>query len=363
VAFGLSRAGDEPAAVRINAEAEAIAEHLPEHNQHSDPVFRSLAMTWAKRDPARAAAWLEKLSGASAFNDFGGRLAIALLPDHPAEAEAMWNRAAERMRRRFAGLYPCWRYAQIADFCYALARVDRSRAERIAQDAETPALRVRALGAIALAAAESEPAAGRALLESLVRDELPRLVPRQSHSADAPPVTAAWLLPIAEQIDPQLGPECLWRSLALRAPPRRGDVNDRAAEIELELAKMLARYDRSLARALAEPLAARLPASTHPAMTKLDSQQALVVASHVRSEARYLMAAAVHVDPHWAVELLGRLPQYDTAATRHLQNEAREALVVTLANHGADRWMECHAYFAGFWKTMRETDSKAHVGQ
>ena len=64
------------------------------------------------------------------------------------------------------------------------------------------------------------------------------------------------MLPVAERIDPGLVDEYLWRSLAMRPPrPWETDTGGRLEQADVQLAMMLARYDRDIARSLVEPLA------------------------------------------------------------------------------------------------------------
>lgn len=357
VADGLFAVGEREQAEGIVREAEALVEQLPYDRVELRDTFRILALAVAHSDPDRAIAWLDKDDDDDWFTywfqEAGGELALKLLPDHPVAAEEIWNRTVERDRGREHRAFSCWRYGHIADLCYGLARIDRARAERIAETAENHPLRVRALAAIALALSETDPVAARRLLSRVVRDELPRPAADDGSWYEwlSPSVTAAWLLPIAEKVAPELGAECLWRSLALRLPrPRRDRLDGGDVQADLAIVKMLARYDRGLARTLLEPIAARLPELAAPALSRLESNHGRLVAVQAMGLANDVVSTAVHVDPRWAVELLDRLPRAEGAPHRQLHNEVRGALVGTLGRHGADRWEECDAFCASFWK-------------
>jgi thiol-disulfide isomerase/thioredoxin len=355
VADGLFAVGEREQAERIVCEAEALVERLPHDPVQLRDTFRILALAVARSDSDRAMAWLEKYDDTYWYQEAGGQLAVKLLPDHPAAAEEIWHRTVERNRGREQRVFSCWRYGQIADLCYGLARIDRDRAQRIAETAENHPLRVRAFAAIALALAESDPPAARDLLKTVVRDELPQPGADDGSWYDSlsPSVTAAWLLPIAEKVAPELGRECLWRSLAMRLPrPRRDRLDGGDVQAELATVKMLARYDRALARTLLEPIAARLPELAGPALTRLEPNHGRLILFQAIGLANDVVSAAVHVDPRWAVELLDHLPQGEGAPHRQLHNEVRGALIGTLGRHGADRWEECDAFCASFWKPI-----------
>ena len=359
VAAGLSGAGDDQRAGEVISEAEKLAEQLPAWDQESQRTFRMLALNLAKRDPVRAAAWLEKIEQDYSYISSGGDLAVDLLPEHPAAAEDAWNRTAKRLGDDWRKCHMGERSIQLAEFCYRLAGIDRQRAVQVARNTPVQPLRVRGLGAVALRLAESDPASARQLLESLLHDELPR--PAVDDEFDpfgfsylAPPLTAAWLLPIAERIDPQLARECFWRALALRAPrPRRGPFSDRDVEIDISLTMMLSRYDRIIARALLEPLVARLPEYRAPATSDLKAQHAMVVAINCRSLERLIVSAAAHVDPRWAVKLFETFPP----GLRYGSFGVAQALVNTLSKQGANRWGEdgfFDACSANYWQPKPE---------
>ncbi|HEX7446787.1 MAG TPA: carboxypeptidase regulatory-like domain-containing protein [Pirellulales bacterium] len=361
VAAGLYDAGDGQQADEIISEAEEIAEQLPEFDRESQQTFRMLALNLAKRDPARGMAWLERIKRDYPYVNDGGDLAVKLLPEHPDAAEETWDRTTTRLDGDWHRCHMGVRGLQLANFCYRLAGINRLRAEQIARDTHVQPLRVRGLAAVALRLASSDTDAARKLLVQIIRDELPR--PELDDDFDpfgfpglAAPLTAAWLLPIAERIDPQLGRECFWRSLALRAArPRLGQLDDEAAEIDIRLTMMLSRYDRDIARALLRPLVARLPELEPPAASQLNTRHAIGVAMNCRSLERTIISAAVHIDPLWAVEILDKLPQPEPPASGGF--DVVEALVNTLSRRGPNRWGEENffsAFSANYWQPNHE---------
>lgn len=163
------------------------------------------------------------------------------------------------------------------------------------------------------------------------------------------------LLPIAERVAPDLCREIMWRSLALRLPrPRRDHFDDEVETTDLELAKMLARYDRDLARHLLEPLAEPIEQLMLPGTTALKSPHASEAAQSATRWARDLVVAAVHVDPHLGRELLDRIIAAVAASKYYIAEGARQSFVWTLARHGPDRWLENSVYCAGFWSPRKE---------
>lgn len=362
VAAGLFDVGDGQQANEVMSEAEKLAEQLPEFDRESQQTFRMLALNLAKHDPDRAMAWLEKIKSDYSYINDGGDLAVKLLPEHPAAAEETWDRTTKRLDGDWQRCHMGERGLQLANLCYRLAGSDRQRAERIARDTQVQPLRVRGLAAVALRLADSDPDVARKLLESIVRDELPR--PEVDDDFDpfgfrsiAAPLTAAWLLPIAERIDPRLGRECFWRSLALRAArPRRGQLNDEAAEIDISLTMMLSRYDRDIARALLKPLVARMPELEPPAASQLQPRHAMAVEMNCRSLQRTIVSAAVHVDPRWAIQIFDKISQPEPLSSGNFYYVV-EALVNTLSRQGANRWGEesfFSAFSANYWRPKGE---------
>lgn len=354
-------ARDSQRAAEVMTEAEKIAEQLPEFDEETQQTFRMLALNLAKRDPTRAMGWLERIKHDYSYINDGGDLAVSLLPEHPATAEETWHRTTKRLDGDWRRCHMGERGLQLANLCYRLAGINRQRAEQMARETQVQPLRVRGLAAVALRLADSDPDSARKLLESIVRDELPR--PEVDDDFDpfgfrhlAPPLTAAWLLPIAERVDPQLGRECFWRSLALRpARPRRGQRNDEAEQIDISLTMMLSRYDRDIARALLQPLIARLPELERPAASQLQAWHAIAVAMNCRSLQRTIVSAAVHIDPRWAIELYDDLSPPEPPASSGF--DVLEALVNTLSRQGANRWGEegfFSAFSANYWQPTRE---------
>ncbi|HVA46877.1 MAG TPA: carboxypeptidase-like regulatory domain-containing protein [Pirellulales bacterium] len=347
VAERLFALGEVARARQVLAEAENDAKSLIPDGAAQSAFFR-VALAAAHDDADRAIDWLAK--AAFYLRRSGGRVAAGLLPDHPQRAVEAWNLVAEAMRKDRGRTGVEGRAA--AEFCYRLAKVDRPLAEQVAADAEEAIMRYREKGAIILALAETQPAEARRLLAALVREELPRLPIDESWLAGLPlesaPAIAAWLLPVAERVDPDLCGELFWRSLALRLPrPGRNNLNNQAERADIELAKLLARYDRDVARALLEPLAANAcagPTAEQPDM---------------------ILHALLHVDPRWAKSFIDALadapsskmqPRAEAAAARaafpEVDDRLRFNLLYALALPLPERWNGRNEYSnsAPFWK-------------
>lgn len=332
--------GQVTEARQVLTEAENVAKPLfPDYATQYASFL--LALAAAHDEPDRAVAWLDKAGGYLKMH--GCRLAIGLLPDHPRQAVEVWNRVAAAMRAHQGRTSDGIEYRAAARFFYRLALVDRARAEQLATDADEAILRFRAKGAIFLALAQTQPVEARRLLAALVREELPQLqtpetwlLPMQSA-----PAIAAWLLPVAEQVAPDLCGELFWRSLALRpSRPRRVSrehLFTQVEDIDFELAKLLSRYDRDIARALLEPPAANAFASGERAQAQILGGRTYKV-----------FLAAIHVDPRWAKSLLDAIA--DSPASIKLADSSRYYFVCTLALPLPERWNGLHEYCAGFWE-------------
>ena len=144
---------------------------------------------------------------------------------------------------------------------------------------------------------------------------------------------AGVLLPVAERIDPGLVNEYLWRSLAMRQPnPWETIPRGRHAEADVQLAMMLARYDRAIARTLVEPLAQ----GTGPAPVYFSSRGELYV-------------AAAAIDPKWAVALVEALPDDPDLKMQSPKNSARLAVATVLGRAGDQRFRKLQHSFLHLW--------------
>jgi hypothetical protein len=149
-------------------------------------------------------------------------------------------------------------------------------------------------------------------------------------------------LPLAEEVDPELCRELFWQSLALRPrQPRRDDLVWGAELTDVELAKLLGRYDREIARALLEPLTAEASAGNDERGRTAE-----------RVTAFGLFTAAVHIDPRWAKSLLDAVG--DSPSLLGAGEDTRLQFVCILAVPPPERWVGEGAwpvdFSAGLWK-------------
>ena len=116
---------------------------------------------------------------------------------------------------------------------------------------------------------------------------------------------------------------------------------------------MLARYDRDVARALLEPMAARLPQIAAPIATALNGPPAWSVRAYANHKRRYILIAAALIDARWAMDLAARLP---SSADRFDSSE--HYLAATLGPPYDERWsgevydarwINYGAFGAGYW--------------
>src|SRR5262249_39362520 len=226
---------------------------------------------------------LKDLKDAYEYDRHHGNIAHKLAGKNPAEAERVLNMLRHPNQ-------PTLRDQWAQRVCYRMAPVDLERAKRIADRIGDPYHKAYALGVMAQALARSQPAVAAELLHKAFALLQAHVEAGKDHFNGfwGAASVAGCLLPVAEQIDPQLVPEFFWRALSFRWPPPREDDPAATGEMgDAALAMMLARYDRAAARSLVEALAKRA--------TKLTG----------RTEAYF--TAAILIDPRWAVELLGGL--------------------------------------------------------
>ena len=189
---------------------------------------------------------LELLKGTEEgeHNRFLGHIAHRLAGKKPAEAE----RVLLMMRDH----WPYFRDMYTQRVCYRMANLDRDRALRLARGMTDYRYKARALGAMALAFAQTGKDGGEAdaLLDEAfgVLEQVAGGKQDQWDGLSMACTAAAGLLPIVEQVDPCRVREHLWRTLAMRPPLRSGDNRDGIPLIAgSRVAAMVACYDRDSA--------------------------------------------------------------------------------------------------------------------
>jgi RNA polymerase sigma factor (sigma-70 family) len=308
----------------ILREGEALAKQLPKAGwvAYAKGAF---AEELVQIDQEAALALTKDLSDAREFDRHHGNIAHELGGRDPAQAERVLAMVKDQFQREH----------YTVRVVYRMAPLDLARALRLAESIGDDGLKGYAMGMAALGLSEAGKDRAREVLEnayaSLERSSgAGQLKPSETYHLTS---IAAALLPVAERVDAGLVDEYLWRSLALRAPkPWETAPADRTAEADVQLAMMLARYDRAIARSLLEPLA-------------LGSGPARAYVS-MRGE---LHAAAAGIDPKWAVALVEALPDDPDLKLQRPKNAARLAVTTVLGRTGDRRFRKLESSFISLW--------------
>jgi hypothetical protein len=337
VAEHLIDLGETDRAVKLLREFEPVARQLP--TKGWDAFARgNFAEELAQIDPAAALELIEGLGEGEAPEPDRHRLNIAqeLAGRDPAAAE----RVLDGLKR------PSSIVRHGPRIVHAMAPKDPARARRIADRLgnfpddvrRLPFQHAYALGMMALALADSDKAAARALLVES-HHELAGLAKegkRGFQDTQDAAVVAAALLPVAERIDPGLVPECFWRAASWRG---KAPATSRPKSMpDALLALLLARYDRTVARAILEPSVSG--GLSRPGADAYDSLRAVAA-----------------VDPRRAVTLLDTVPDDPDAGLnpfRNPKNEARLSLAGALAARPEDRWDRAVEKLLHLWTVGRE---------
>ncbi len=188
---------------------------------------------------------------------YAGNIAHRLSGQDPAAAERVLDLIKVPMLASVRGKY-AFQWEVMA--CYRMARVDLPRAMRIADSltakysAAGPIKKAHAYGVMAMALAEKDPAAAKAMLRQAFEQITAPRIDKQT----AWPVAIA-LLGYSERIDPERTREYFWRALATHHAPRTGPFRG-APEPTLtdnaQLALVLALYGQfpALQAELVEPV-------------------------------------------------------------------------------------------------------------
>lgn len=247
--------------------------------------------------PAAAIAWVDGPAALAMLEGVGAPMsdwyfadvARALADRDPQLAEV----ALERLQ------YPKLRALYTQGVLQRMARADAVRAAEIARSLPTANQQAYCLALVGGAVAARDGEQARKLFDEAFAalERGPREnYAIESHNAAA---TAMAMLPIAERIEPGRLEEFFWRALAMRPslPARRPLSYSEKMDIAL-LTQLAARYDRRLARILAEPL-------------QWQFRKAMAPLVHGNTGAQALLAAFANVDPQWAIDLVQSLPDLE----------------------------------------------------
>ncbi len=333
--------GDRERARKLLDEAIALAGSTVKGNKNGFNLGL-VAETLARLDLPAALKLLDELAQEVKKNDktdrtyvfvkLYGDIARRLAADAPADAE----RLLERIRA--TGSPDASR--RILATCTSIARSDPARARRIAEtmfDTGTLALKPYALGRIAQKLAATDKPGAVELLEAAFRELDQLTATGQSSTIYGNAQIAAALLPIVEEIMPDRLAEFLARALSLRDPWLESVNAVYQAQEVVQLAIMIARYDRDLAARLLQP-----------EVEHLGRLRALAAYDSISFR---VLAALAMIDPRQAVEQVEKLPDDSTPALDESSPKSASRLYVAklLAAHGKKRWTFIYEYFLYLW--------------
>ena len=324
VAEGLLDLGQAERGSALLREGEALAKQLPRAGwvAYARGAF---AEELVQIDLQAALALTKDLADEREFDRHHGNIAHELAGRDPAQSERVLAMVKDQFQRE----------QYTVRVVYRMAPLDPTRARRLAELIRNDCLRGYALGMMALRLNEAGNDSARAVLESAYEslERSSRQSEANSNGIYYPSSIAGVLLPVAERVDSGLVDEYLWRSLAMR-PPNPWETNPRPRMLQADvlLAMMLARYDRSIARSLVDPLARRI----EPGAVYYSS----------RGE---LFAAAAVIDPKWAAALVEALPDDPDLKSQSPKNSARIAIATVLGRAGDRRFRNLQHSFLYLW--------------
>jgi RNA polymerase sigma factor (sigma-70 family) len=324
VAEGFLDLGQNDRATALLREGQAVAKQLPTAGWASY-ARGTFAEELAQIDPDAALELTKDLTNENGFDRHHGNIAHELAGRNPALAERVLAMVKEQSQRDDSAVR----------VVYRMAPLDLPRARRLAESIGDPCLKGFGLGMMALRLAETGKDSARKLLDSAyeVLERTAAAGKPSTRSLYFPAPVAGNLLDVAERIDSNIVDEYLDRALTLRPPVLwENNPSGDAAYIDVQLAMMLARYDRSLARSLVEPIASG-KGSAPPE----------------RLAVGVLYAAAAAIDPKWAVELVEALPNDSDLETRSSKNAARLAVANVLGRTGQRRIRHLQHSYLYLW--------------
>jgi hypothetical protein len=251
VARRLWALGEKERATKLLREGEAIAKELPTA-AWAGYARGAFAEDLSLIDVPAALALMKDLKDPYEFIRHHGNMAAKLARENPAEAERVYDVLMKYDERQ-----AYQRDQRAIQICYSIAPADLTRARKIAETIKQPDFKARAYGVMAEALAKEKPKEALALLDRSfeILGELVASGGGQFNNIWSAAGLAGVQLPVAEQIDPALVPEFLWRTVALYAPPPvQQQAHDSMGWESCALgtlAMVLARYDRDLALSLA----------------------------------------------------------------------------------------------------------------
>jgi protocatechuate 3,4-dioxygenase beta subunit len=205
-----------------------------------------------------------------------------------------------------------------------MSLLNRVRARRLAESINEPSVRGIALAWMVRNLRPTDPKAATALLDEATI-ALAGL-DREGRGRGGSPRGIQILLPAAEALGPEALRRVFWTAAAMRpAWPPGGDPNKLYEGRAADLAFVLARYDRDLARVMVAPLL-RQPAAIH----------------NTDSSGRSLwwsVRAAAAIEPAWAVEFVEAMPDDSPLVKERPKGNIRRSLAFLLARGFESDWI------------------------
>jgi hypothetical protein len=287
--------GDAAAATKILRATEADAKALPTTGwaAYARGCF---AESLARVDLPAALALIADLKDSFEFDRHHNNIALILAATRPEEAEQVLGKVRQAFQRDQRMPY----------LAYRMARIDYAYAHRLVEGMSEGTSKARAYGLLARGLAEKHrPEAIEVLREAfaLLHGLVANGDARFNNIFDGATLAGS-LLPEVERLSPQLLPEFLWETLALRNPGEAATIHDQQLQADLTLGLVLARYDREIARTLVEPWSRDV---------NIDAMNGGIY---------NLIAAMAVIDPAWTVATIERLPNSqarDNLTERFLQ--------------------------------------------
>jgi hypothetical protein len=246
-----------------------------------------LAAALARFDAPAALALLEDFS--SRLNDwYSADVARGLAAHAPREAEIAFDRIQMPNLRSH--------YAQ--GFLQRMAAADADRAAKIARALPNLGQQAYGLGLVASVLANLDHERASDLLHEAFEkvQQAPRERPERETNSAA--VIALALLGVVERVEPDAMEDFFWQAMALRPPfSASGQMSWMQRQELASLVILVARYDRSLAGKLAQPLT-----------WQFRKVKARLVDENTGDQV--VLRAFAQIDPRWGVELVESLPDF-----------------------------------------------------
>jgi hypothetical protein len=329
--------GERDRARLVLQEGKSFYDSVPSGSAGTLPEF---LMQLARLEPDQAVERLRKVPDLTMLTirpllyDSAAAVAVGLATDHPAEAERAFN-----LWKRSGIQWTTNHY--VMRLCHHLARVDPTRARRVALAQRGPAERALAWAYVSLGLAEKDKTGATEAVDHAI-EEIDRL--RESGPGPEPILIlsdvllmyptnpAALILPVVERTVPDRLDDVFWRAVALHPGLEADQERDLQYSYLGFECILLARYDRAVAAALFTPMDAYLRSLA----ARKDRRNAFA-SSH--------LVAKGCIDPRAALSLLDSLtppgqfdPPLGDFSSSNPAHTARITLAKALGQPPEKRW-------------------------